>query len=46
LVLQKTCELIKDSSLWRSNFIPLVHDSVIIIGSRFVTLYIQFVFYL
>jgi hypothetical protein len=23
----------KDSSLWRSNFIPLVHDSFIIIGS-------------
>jgi hypothetical protein len=22
LVLQRTCELIKDSSLWRSNFIP------------------------
>ena len=28
----KSCELIRDSSLWRSNFIPLVHDSVIIIG--------------
>jgi hypothetical protein len=25
----------KDSSLWRSNFIPSVHDSIIIIGSRF-----------
>ena len=33
----KNCELIRDSSLWRSNFIPLVHDSIIIIGSRFVT---------
>ena len=33
----KNCELIKDSSLWSSNFIPLVHDSIIIIGSRFVT---------
>jgi hypothetical protein len=33
LVLQRTAELIKDSSLWRSNFIPSVHDSFIIIGS-------------
>ena len=33
----KNCELIRDSSLWRSNFIPLVHDSIIIIGSRSVT---------
>ncbi|KAF3973474.1 hypothetical protein CMV_003093 [Castanea mollissima] len=24
----KNCELIKDSSLWRSNFIPLVRDSL------------------
>ena len=30
----KNCELIRDSSLWRSNFIHLVHDSIIIIGSR------------
>ena len=30
----KNCELIRDSSLWRLNFIPLVHDSIIIIGSR------------
>ena len=30
-------ELIRDSSLWCSNFIPLVHDSIIIIGSRSVT---------
>ena len=30
----KNYELIRDSSLWRSNFIPLVHDSIIIIGSR------------
>jgi hypothetical protein len=35
LVLQRTCELIKDSSLWRSNFILSVHDSIIIIGPRF-----------
>ena len=33
----KNCELIRDSPLWRSNFIPLVHDSIIIIGSRSVT---------
>ena len=33
----KNCELIRDSSLWRSNFILLVHDSIIIIGSRSVT---------
>ena len=30
----KNCELIRDSSLWRSNFTHLVHDSIIIIGSR------------
>ena len=30
----KNCELIRDFSLWRSNFIPSVHDLVIIIGSR------------
>ena len=30
----KNCELIRDSSLWRSNFIPLVRDSIVIIGSR------------
>ena len=30
----KNCELIRDSSLWRSNFILLVRDSIIIIGSR------------
>jgi hypothetical protein len=35
IVLQRTYELIKDSYLWRSNFIPSVHDSIIIIGSRF-----------
>jgi hypothetical protein len=35
----------KDSSLWHSNFIPSVHDSIRIIGSRFVTLYLWFVFY-
>jgi hypothetical protein len=35
LVLQRTAELIKDSSLWRSNFIPSVHDSFIIIRSGF-----------
>ena len=33
----KNCELIRDYSLWRLNFIPLIHDSIIIIGSRFVT---------
>ena len=33
----KNCKLIRDSSLWHSNFIPLVHDSIIIIGSRSVT---------
>ena len=33
----KNCELIKDSFLWLSNFIPSVHDSIIIIGSRSVT---------
>ena len=33
----KNCELIKDSFLWCSNFIPSVRDSVIIIGSRSVT---------
>ena len=30
----KNCELIRDFSLWRSNFIPSVHDLVIITGSR------------
>ena len=30
----KNCELIRDSFLWRSNFIPLVRDSIIIIGSK------------
>ena len=30
----KNCELIRDSSLWRSNFIHLVRDSIIITGSR------------
>ena len=30
----KNCELIRDSSLWRSNFIALVRDSIVIIGSR------------
>ena len=30
----KNCELIRDSSLWRSNFIPLVRDSIVIIGLR------------
>ena len=30
----KNCELIRDSSLWCSNFIPLVRDSIIIIGSK------------
>ena len=33
----KNCELIKDSSLWRSNYIPSVRDSIIIIGSGLVT---------
>ena len=33
----KNCELIRDYSLWYSNFIPLVHDSIIITGSRSVT---------
>ena len=33
----KNCELIKDSSLWHSNFILSVCDSVIIIRSRSVT---------
>ena len=33
----KNCELIRDSSLWHSNFIPLVYDLVIIIGSRSIT---------
>ena len=33
----KNCELIRDSSLWHSNFILLVHDLVIIIRSRSVT---------
>ena len=41
----KNCELIRDSSLWRSNFIPLVHDSIIIIGSR-CYLYLWFAFHL
>ena len=30
----KNCELIRDSSLWHSKFIPLVRDSIIITGSR------------
>ena len=30
----KNYEFIRDSSLWRSNFITLVRDSIIIIGSR------------
>ena len=30
----KNCELIRDSSLWHSNFIFLVRDSIIITGSR------------
>ena len=30
----KNCDLIRDSSLWRSNFILLVRDSIIITGSR------------
>ena len=33
----KNCELTRDSSLWLSNFIPSVRDSVIIIGSGSVT---------
>ena len=33
----KNCELIKDYSLWHSNFIPSVHNSIVIIGSRSVT---------
>ena len=33
----KNCELIRNSSLWRSNFIPSVCDSIVIIGSRSVT---------
>ena len=33
----KNCELIKDSSLWHSNFTPSVCDLVIIIRSRSVT---------
>ena len=33
----QNCELIKDSSLWCSNFIPSVRDSVIIIELEFVT---------
>ena len=33
----KICELIRDSSLWLSNFIPSVCDSIIIIGSRSTT---------
>ena len=34
LLVLKNCELIRDSSLWHSNFIPLVRDSIVIIGSR------------
>ena len=30
----KNCELIRDFSLWHSNFIPSVHGLVIITGSR------------
>ena len=30
----KNGKLIRDSSMWHSNFIPLVRDSIIIIGSR------------
>ena len=30
----KNCDLIRDSSLWHSNFILLVRDSIIITGSR------------
>ena len=33
----RTVSFIRDSSLWSSNFIPSVHDSIIIIGSRSVT---------
>ena len=33
----KNCEPIRDSSLWRSNFIPSVRDSIIIIRLRSVT---------
>ena len=33
----KNCELIKESSLWRSNFIHSGRNSVIIIGSRSIT---------
>jgi len=35
LVLQRTCELIKDSSLWRSNFIHSVRNSIINVGLGF-----------
>ena len=30
----KNCELIRDFSLWHSNFIPSIHGLVIITGSR------------
>jgi hypothetical protein len=43
---ENLCELIKDSSLWRSNFIPSVRDLIIIIGSGFVTSYLWFAFHL
>ena len=33
----KNCKLIRDSSSWRSNLIPSVRDSIVIIGSRSVT---------
>ena len=33
----KNCEFIKDSSLWRSNFIHFVRNSVIIIWLRSIT---------
>ena len=33
----KNCELIRDSSLWHSKFIPSLRDLVIIIGSKSVT---------
>ena len=33
----KNCKLIRNSSLWRSNFIPLVRDSIIIFESRSIT---------
>ena len=33
----KNYELIRDSSLWQSNFIPSIRDSIIIIRSRSVT---------